>query len=500
MVQFWSLVSLVKQLPQLPPVRSISHHIDLIPGASLPNKAAYRMTPTENEEIKKQVQELMNKGLIRESLSPCAVPTVLSPKKDGEWRMCTDSRAINKITIRYIFPLPRIEDLMDCLSGAKYFTKIDLKSGYHQIRIREGDEWKNTFKTNDGLYEWLVMPFGLSNAPSTFMRLMNEVLKEFIGKFVIVYLDDILIYSQSKEEHLRHLKYVLQKLHQEKLLVNMKKCTFMKKELVYLGFVVSDEGLKMDPEKVKEITEWPTPRNVFEVRSFHGLASFYRKFIRNFSKINAPIIDTIKKDNQPFRWTVEAERNFQLLKKKVTEKPVLVFPDFNKPFQVKCDASGEAIGVVLSQDDRPVAYFSEKLNDTKRKYSTYDKEFYAIVQALKKWRHYLMTKEFVLYSDNHALQFIMQQPKLNQKHAKWVEYLQSFNFVLKHISGQSNKVEDALSRKNLLIQESQIQVLGFDFLKELYEDDVDFKEAFTSCQNLVLMDNSKWLEYSLQEG
>ena len=172
----------------------------------------------------------------------------------------------------------------------------------------------------------------------------------------------------------------------------MKKCSFMKKELVYLGFVVSNEGLKMDPEKVKAITEWSTPRNVFEVRSFHGLASFYRKFIRNFSKINAPIIDTIKKDRQPFKWTVEAERNFQLLKKKVTEKPVLVFPDFSKPFQVKCDASGEAIGVVLSQDDRPVAYFSEKLNDTKRKYSSYDKEFYAIFQALKKWRHYLMDK------------------------------------------------------------------------------------------------------------
>jgi hypothetical protein len=287
--------------------------------------------------------------------------------------------------------------------GAKFFSKVDLKSRYHQIRMREGDEWKTAFKTNEGLYEWLVMPFGLTNAPSTFMRLMNEVLREFIGKFVIIYLDDILIFSKTKAEHLKHLAAVMKKLQQEKLLINMRKSSFMKIELIYLGFVISVNELKMDPSKVEVIKNWPSLRNIFEVRSFHGLASFYRKFIRNFSGISAAMMDTIKKRHKYFHWTEEAEKSFNLLKQKITEQPVLVLPDFTKVFQVKCDASGFAIGVVLSQEDRPISYFSEKLDEAKVKYSTYDKEFYAIIQALKKWRHYLIPKEFVLYSDNHAL-------------------------------------------------------------------------------------------------
>jgi hypothetical protein len=302
-----------------PCIKSINHHIYLILGESLPNKATYILTPQENEEVKNQVQELVYKGLVRESLSPCAIPTVLSPKKDGGWRMCTYLRAINKITISYRFPFPRMDDLMDCLSGANLFSKIDLKSGYHQIRMREGDEWKKTFKTNEGLYEWLVIPFGLTNSPSNFMRMMNEILKDFIGKYVVVYMDDILVFSKTKKDHLRHLTLVMRRLQHEKLLINMNKSSFMKTKLIYLCFLISSNELKMDPKKVKEIREWPSPRNMFEVITFHGLTSFYRNFIRDFSGICATMMDTVKKRHNSFNWIEDAKRNFNILKEKIIE-------------------------------------------------------------------------------------------------------------------------------------------------------------------------------------
>uniref|UniRef100_A0A2N9I1W6 Reverse transcriptase domain-containing protein n=1 Tax=Fagus sylvatica TaxID=28930 RepID=A0A2N9I1W6_FAGSY len=267
----------------LPPIRGIEHQIDFVPGATIPNRPAYRSNPEETKELQRQVEELLAKGHVRESMSPCAVSVLLVPKKDGTWRMCVDCRAINNITVKYRHPIPRLDDMLDELHGSSIFTKIDLKTAC---------------KTKYGLYEWLVMPFGLTNAPSTFMRLMNHALRAFLGRFVVVYFDDILVYSKSLDEHIEHLHCVLAVLRKEKLYANLKTCSFCLDKVVFLGYLVSGKGLAVDEEKVKAIKEWPTPKSITEVRSFHGLASFYRRFVKDFSTLAAPLTEVIKKNER----------------------------------------------------------------------------------------------------------------------------------------------------------------------------------------------------------
>ena len=340
-------------------------------------------------------------------MSPCVVLMILVSKKSGEQRMCVDCRAINKITVKYRYPIPRLDSILDQWYGTSMFSKIDLKSGYHQIRIKEGDEWKTAFKTKQGLYEWLVMPFGLTNAPSTFMRLMNHVLNAFLGKFVVLCFDDILIYSKNLNKHVIHLRNILELLffRKKKLYDNLKKSNFCTNEVVFLGFVVNEKGIQVDLEKIRAINEQPRPASVTEVRSFHGLASFYRRFIRNFSTLAAPLTECVKK-NVGFKWEKEQEQAFNLLKEKLCSAPLLSLPNFANTFEIECDASGIGIGAVLMQEGRPIAYFSEKLNGAALQYPTYDKELYALVRALETWQHYLWPKEFVIHTDHKSLKFL----------------------------------------------------------------------------------------------
>ena len=349
-------------LPGMPPERAIEFKIELQPGTAPISKAPYKMSREELAELKIQLKDLLDKGFIRPSSSPWGCPALFVSKKDKGLRLCVDYRPLNAVTIKNKYPLPRIDILFDQLAGARVFSKIDLRSGYHQIKIREEDIPKTAFSTRYGLYEYLVMSFGLTNAPAHFMYLMNSVFMPELDKFVVVFIDDILVYSKSTEDHEEHLRVVLQRLRDHQLYAKFSKCEFWIDEVPFLGHVISSEGIAVDPSKVRDVLDWEPPKSVHQVRSFLGLAEYYRRFILNFSKISKPITELLKKGTK-YVWSKECDEAFQTLKKLLTTSPVLAQPDIAKPFDVYCDASGTGLGSVLMQEGRVISYSSRQFGE-----------------------------------------------------------------------------------------------------------------------------------------
>jgi hypothetical protein len=435
-----------QEVPGLPPKRDIDFSINLMLRAALVSKAPYRMSTPELKELQLQLEELLKKGYIRPSVSPWGASVLFVKKKDGTLRLCIDFRQLNKVTVKNKYPLPRIDDHFYQLKDAKIFSKIDLRSGYHQVRINDEDIRKTAFRTRYGHYEFTMVSFGLSNAPAVFMCLMNGVFRDYLDKFVIVFLDDILVYSKSEEEHEQHLRMVLQVLREHQLYAKLSKCSFYQRQIHYLGHIISEEGIAMDPEKVEAIREWSALRNVAEVRSFIGLAGYYIRFIDGFPKI-AHSITSLQRKEKKFQWTEECESSFQRLKQLLTNAPILKIVDPNKDYIVCTDACKEGLGGVLSQEGFVVCYESRKLKKHERNYVTHDLELAAIVHTLRKWRHYLMGKRFELRTNYKGLKYLFDQPTLNARQIRWLEFLCEYDFDIKHIKRKENKVVDALSRK-----------------------------------------------------
>jgi hypothetical protein len=430
----------------LPPQRQVEFRIDLVPTANPVAKSPYRLAPREMQELSSQLQELSDKGFIRPSSSPWGAPVLFVKKKDGSFRMCIDYRELNKLTIKNRYPLPRIDDLFDQLQGATCFSKIDLRSGYHQLRVLENDIPKTAFRTRYGHFEFMVMPFGLTNAPAVFMDLMNRVCRPYLDKCVIVFIDDILIYSKTKAEHEGHLRSILELLKREQLYAKFSKCEFWLKEVQFLGHIISNQGIHVDPGKIEAVKTWLTPKTPTDIRSFLGLAGYYRRFISNFAKIAVPLTELTQK-NKAFTWNLEQETAFQTLKLKLCQAPILSLPDGTEDLVVYCDASNLGLGCVLMQRGKVIAYASRQLKIHEKNYTVHDLELDAVIFALKIWRHYLYGTKCVVFTDHRSLQHIFNQQHLNMRQRRWVELLNDYDVEIRYHPGKANVVADALSRK-----------------------------------------------------
>ena len=445
----------------------VRHRIDT--GNATPVMLPPRRTPIALKiQVKTRLEEMQAHNIIRESTSPYAAPVVMVPKKSGDLRFCIDYRLLNKVTIKDKYPLPRIDDTIDALYGAKYFSTLDLFSGYWQIEIEEEDKHKTAFVCEFGQYEFNRMPFGLTNAPATFQRLMNKILKPALYNYALVYLDDIIVFSKTIDEHIGHLEDVFKLLANAGLRLKLDKCDFFKNEIEYLGHVVSREGVAPNKQKLKAIFNYPEPKNVKELSSFIGLASYYRKFIRLFAEKAHPLTKLTRK-NVVWEWGDAQRDAFNRIKSSLTSQPILRYPDFSRDFIVYTDASGYGIGAVLAQMQRPpqsadsqsdssdqnneeevvIAYTSKHLNDREVKWSVTEKEAYAIIHAVDVFKPYLYGRRFTVITDHRPLEWLMSKTEPSGRLARWALKLQEFDIAIGYRPGKSNQNADCLSRAPL---------------------------------------------------
>ncbi|GJZ12155.1 putative reverse transcriptase domain-containing protein [Tanacetum coccineum] len=484
-----------EDLPGIPPTRQVEFRIDLVPGATPVARAPYRLAPSEMKELAEQLQELTDKGFIRPSSSPWGAPVLFVKKKDGSFRMCIDYRELNKLTVKNRYPLPRIDDLFDQLQGSSIYSKIDLRSGYHQLRVREEDIPKTAFRTRYGHYEFQVMSFGLTNAPAVFMDLMNRVCKPYLDKFVIVFIDDILIYSKSKKEHEEHLRQILKLLKKEELYAKFSKCEFWISRVQFLGHVIDCRGIHVDPAKIESIKDWASPKTPTEIRQFLGLAGYYRRFIEGFSKI-AKTMTKLTQKGVKFDWGDKQEAAFQLLKQKLCSAPILALPEGSEDFIAYCDASKKGLGAVLMQREKVISYASRQLKIHEKNYTTYDLELRVVVFALNIWRHYMYGTKCTVFTDHKSLQHILDQKELNMRQRRWLELLSDYNCEIRYHLGKANVVADALSRKKRepLRVRALVMTIGLDLPKQILKAQTEARKPENIKKEDVggiLVENSK---------